>query len=305
MLTHAVATEDFFNKPLLELLFKRADEFAAMDPVDYPKPLSHKTVATLFFEPSTRTRLSFETAIQNLGGQLITVDNASEFSSAKKGETLEDTIQTINAYAEGIVIRHPEVGSAKRAAAVSNAHVVNAGDGAGDHPTQGLLDVYTMAKDGVDLKGKKVMVVGDLLNGRTLHSTLQLLILYEAEILLVAPPSLRLPRKYLDLFDKYKISYTQLDNWSNTIAEADVLYMTRIQQERFASQADYDAVKDSFRLTMDDVRHMKSEAVILHPLPRVNEIDPAVDSDPRAQYFNQVKNGLYVRMALLEHLFTN
>ncbi len=301
---HAIATEQFTDKAVLDRLIKRAADFAAMPLAEYPKPLEHLTIATIFFEPSTRTRLSFETAIQNLGGKLITVENAGDFSSAKKGESLEDTILTLNAYADGIVIRHPEVGSADRAAAVSDVPVINAGDGAGEHPSQALLDLYTIQKEHGTIDGLKIGMVGDLLNGRTIHSFIQLLALYKVELYLIAPMQLQLPKKYLDILKKHETPYTLCDNWDDIIGELDVLYMTRVQKERFKFIQDYQALKDSFILTPQIVKKMKKDAIILHPLPRVNEIHPAVDQDFRARYFAQVKNGLYMRMALLEYLFS-
>lgn len=301
---HAIATSQFADKEVLDKLVERAGEFAAMPLADYPKPLEYLTIATIFFEPSTRTRLSFETAIQNLGGQLITVENAGDFSSTKKGESLEDTILTLNAYADGIVMRHPEVGSADRAAAVSSVPILNAGDGAGEHPSQALLDLYTVQKEHGSIDGLKIGLVGDLLNGRTIHSFIQLLTLYKVELFLVAPPQLQLPKKYLDLLKKNSTPFTICDNWDKIIDSVDVLYMTRVQKERFKFIEDYQALKDSFILTPPVVRKMKKDAIILHPLPRVNEIHPTVDQDYRARYFAQVKNGLYMRMALLEYLFS-
>ena len=299
-----VSVKQFLNKPLLEKLFARTTQLIEMPLASYPKPLSNLTVASVFFEPSTRTRLSFETAIQNLGGHLITVENATEFSSTKKGETLEDTIMTLNAYADCIVMRHPEVGAAKRAADVSRVPIINAGDGAGDHPTQALLDLYTIRRALGDVDGLKIGMVGDLLNGRTVHSLTQLLAIYKVEVYMIAPPSLQMPQKYLNLLKKNGCKVSLHDNWNSVIGKVDVLYMTRVQKERFKFIEDYQAVKDSFILEPKDVMKMKKEAIILHPLPRVNEINPAVDHDPRARYFMQVKNGLYVRMALLEMLFS-
>ena len=303
-LAHVVSVQQFTDKKLLAKLFTRADELQAQAPSDYPKPLQHLTFATVFYEPSTRTRLSFETAIQNLGGHLITVENAGDFSSAKKGESLEDTIRTINAYADGIVLRHPEKGAAKRAADVSSAPVINAGDGTGEHPTQALLDIYTIVRERGTLDGLKIALVGDLLNGRTVHSLLPLFAPYNVELYLIAPDSLQLPKQFTDELKRAGIAFHKLDNWDTIIDKVDILYMTRVQKERFPLIEDYLAVKDSFILTLPLARKMKTGARILHPLPRVNEIAIEVDADSRALYFQQVKNGLYLRMALLEHLFT-
>jgi aspartate carbamoyltransferase catalytic subunit len=302
---HVLSVKQFTDKTLLHDLFESAAQFQAADPANYPKPLKNLTLATIFYEASTRTRLSFEAAIQNLGGQLITTENAGEFSSAIKGESLEDTIKVINAFADGIILRHPEVGSAKRAAAVSKVPVINAGDGIGEHPTQALLDVYSIQKAKGKIDGLKIAFVGDLLYGRTVHSTISLLSPYDVEIYLIAPDNLRLPKSYLEELDKQSIPYTETDNWQDIIGDLDILYITRIQKERFESKEEYNKLKDSFILTPKDVAKMKRDAVILHPLPRVNEIDPAVDSDPRAQYFEQVRNGLFLRMALLDHIYKN
>ncbi len=300
---HILSVKQFLDKNLLDDLFARADSFAHMPLAEYPQPLQHLTLATIFYEPSTRTRLSFETAVQNLGAHLISTENAGQFSSAIKGETLEDSILIISTYADAIVLRHPEAGAAKRAASVSRVPIINAGDGAGEHPTQALLDLYTIQQCKSKIDGLKIALVGDLLNGRTIHSLLQLLAIYDVELYLISPASLRLPKKYEDLLNKSGVKFTTHDSWEDIIAEIDVLYMTRVQKERFKLIEDYMAVKDSFVLTLPIAQKMKKDAIIMHPLPRVNEINVAVDSDPRAKYFEQVKNGLYVRMALLDYIF--
>jgi len=300
---HVLSVKQFADKDLLHSLFQSAAKFQALPPERYPNPLQHKTLATIFYEPSTRTRLSFETAIQNLGGKLITTENAGEFSSTMKGESLEDTVRAINAYADGIILRHPETGSAERAAKVSEAPIINAGDGASEHPTQALLDVYSIQRAKGKIDGLKIALVGDLLYGRTVHSLIPLLALYDVEFYLIAPDSLQMPKEYLDQLDRQSVPYTLLDSWQDVIGSIDIIYMTRIQKERFKSDEEYRALKDSFILTMKDVKQMKPDAVILHPLPRVNEIAPAVDDDPRARYFEQVKNGLFLRMALLDRIY--
>jgi aspartate carbamoyltransferase catalytic subunit len=302
---HVLSVQQFADKALLKKLFEAAAKMQALPPAEYPNLLEHLTLATIFYEPSTRTRLSFETAVQNLGGHIITTENAGEFSSAIKGESLEDTIKVINAYADGIVLRHPEVGAAERAAAVSNVPIFNAGDGIGEHPTQALLDMYSMYRSKDNLDNLKIGLVGDLLYGRTVHSLLPLLSLYKVELYLLSPKSLRLPKSYLKELDKQSVPYTVLDSWQDALSEVDVLYMTRVQKERFKLIEEYQAVKDDFILTPELVKQMKKDAIILHPLPRVNEIDPAIDSDPRAQYFQQVKNGLFLRMALLAYLYNS
>lgn len=302
---HVISVRQFLDKKLLDSLLKRADDFSKMPLAEYPKPLEHLTVATLFYEPSTRTRLSFETAIQNLGAHLISTENASQFSSAAKGETIEDTTRTINGYADGIVLRHSEVGAAEKAAAVSDVPIINAGDGAGEHPTQALLDLYTIQKALGKIDGLKVAMVGDLLNGRTIHSLVQLLAIYDVELFLVSPKSLKIPNEYTALFKKHDVKFSEHDSWSEILGQIDVLYMTRVQKERFKLIEDYMAIKDDFILTPQLVAQMKKDAIILHPLPRVNEIDTAVDADPRALYFQQARNGLYMRMALLDYIFAD
>jgi aspartate carbamoyltransferase catalytic subunit len=280
-----ISVAQFSDRELLGTLFKAATRLQTLALGEYPKPLHNLTLATIFYEPSTRTRLSFETAIQNLGGQLITTENAGEFSSAIKGESLEDTIRVINSYADGIVLRHPEVGAAKRAAKVSSVPIINAGDGIGEHPTQALLDVYTIYESKGKIDGLKIGVVGDLLNGRTVHSFIQLLSIYKVDLYLLSPKNLQLPQSYLKELDKHSIKYTILNNWGDALSVVDVLYMTRVQKERFKLIEEYRKVKDDFILTLDDVKH--------------------IDDDPRAYYFQQVKNGLYVRMALLDHIYSS
>jgi aspartate carbamoyltransferase catalytic subunit len=299
-----ISVKQFSDKALLAQLFESAAGLQTLSAAHYPKPLRNRTLATIFYEPSTRTRLSFETAIQNLGGQLITTENAGDFSSAIKGESLEDTIKVINAYADGIVLRHPEAGAAQRAASVSDVSIINAGDGVGEHPTQALLDMYTIYRSKGSFDGLRIGLVGDLLNGRTVHSLLPLLALYKVELYLISPDSLKMPASYLAELDKQGIPYSVLDSWQETLGLVDVLYMTRVQKERFERSEDYEKVKDDFILTLPDVQRMKPDAIILHPLPRVNEIATDIDSDPRAKYFEQVRNGLFLRMALLSHIYS-
>jgi len=304
-LKHVTSVKQLADKSLLDSLMKRAAELQAMPLSEYPKPLQDLTICSIFFEPSTRTRLSFDTAIQNLGGHLISVENASDSSSGKKGESLEDTIKTLNCFADGIVIRHPEVGSADRAAAVSDVPVISGGDGAGEHPTQALLDLYTILKSKGKIDGLQIGVAGDLLNSRTMHSLCQLLSMYDVELLLVSPDSLKMPEQYKKILKTSGVKFSEHKSWDKIISTVDVLYTNRIQKERFKFIEDYQAVKDSFILTLPMVKTMKKDAVIMNPLPRINEIDVAVDDDPRAIYFQEVRNGLYARMALLENIFSN
>lgn len=302
---NVTSIKQFTDKKLLNNLFESAAKLQAMPPSEYPKPLRHLTIATVFYEPSTRTRLSFETAIQNLGGNLITVENAGESSSVYKGESLEDTVKVLNAYADGIVMRHPEIGAADRAAAVSEVPIFNAGDGAGQHPTQALLDAYSIQKSFAKIDGLKIALVGDLAHSRTHRSLLHLLSNYKVELYLVSPKSLTLPKDEIAALQKNDIKFHELSSLDSVIGELDVIYINRVQKERFKLIEEYQAVKGSFCLTLKDVNKMKKSAIILDPLPRVDEVDPEVDDDPRAQYFQQVKNGLFLRMALLDYVYNS
>jgi aspartate carbamoyltransferase catalytic subunit len=266
-------------------------------------PLRGRILATLFYEPSTRTRFSFEAAMQKLGGGVLTAENMRESSSATKGETIEDTIRIVSGYADAIAIRHYEQGTAEAAARISPVPVINAGDGVGEHPTQALTDVYTIRKELGRLSGLRVVLVGDLLNGRTIHSLLPLLALYkDVQIDLVSPWQLRLPLKHREYLLEKHVAFHESEKLDGLIEQADVLYITRVQKERFATVEEYDAVKDSYILDARMADRLKPEAIIMHALPRVNEISPEVDANARAAYFRQAKNGLYIRMALLKTL---
>ncbi len=268
------------------------------------KPLKGKIIACVFFEPSTRTRLSFETASIRLGARIISAENAKENSSALKGETIEDTAKTLSCYADAIVMRHYEMGAAEKAANVATSIVINAGDGANQHPTQGLLDLYTIKSEHGRLDHLKVAFVGDVLNSRTLRSLVPLLMLYpDNTFYFISPKELKLDAEYRKYLENNNVKFEELDSLDGTLPEVDVLYMTRVQKERFANVADYEKVKDTFILTPEHVAKLKKEAIIMHPLPRVNEIDHAIDSDSRAAYFRQAQNGLYVRMAILLYAF--
>jgi len=303
---HVTSIKQFLDKELLDKLITRAAEFQDMPASKYPKVLEHMTLATLFYEPSTRTRLSFEAAVQNLGAHIISTENAGQFSSAIKGESLEDTIRIVGNYAQGIIIRHPDDDSAERASSVSEVPIINAGSGTNEHPTQALLDLYTIVRRHGKVDGIEIALVGDLAYGRTVHSLIHLLALYKiSKVYFVSPDTLRMPDEYLKVLDKSNIKYEVLDTYEELLPSLDVVYMTRIQKERFPSIEAYDAVKNSFVFTLSDAKKMKSGASILHPLPRVNEISPEVDSDSRAQYFKQAGNGLFMRMALLEWIYSN
>ncbi|MHB1575913.1 MAG: aspartate carbamoyltransferase [Candidatus Dormibacteria bacterium] len=268
------------------------------------EPLTHLTgrlMATLFYEPSTRTRLSFETAMLRLGGQVISTENARDFSSAIKGETLEDTVRIVGGYADCIVLRHPEEGAARRAAEVSPVPVLNAGDGRGEHPTQALLDLYTISAELGRLDHIRLVMVGDLANGRTVHSLAQLMSSYPGlELTLVAPDQLRMAADLVSSLRSRGAQVREASDLMDVVADADVVYQTRIQTERLSaplqSQGDD---RDRYRVTPATMTRLPKGSILMHPLPRVGEIDPAVDADPRAAYFRQARNGVPVRMALL------
>jgi aspartate carbamoyltransferase catalytic subunit len=268
------------------------------------RPLEGKIIACVFFEPSTRTRLSFETASLRLGAKVITAENAKDNSSAQKGETLEDTARTLSCYADAIVTRHYQMGAAEEMARASTVPILNAGDGANQHPSQGLLDLYTIKNEHGRLENLKIAFVGDVLNSRTLRSLVPLLMLYSGnKFYFISPKELKLDDEYKKFLQDNNVDFVELDELNGTLPEVDVLYMTRVQKERFANVADYEKVKDSFILTPEHVAKLKGDAIIMHPLPRINEINPEIDNDSRAAYFRQAQNGLYVRMALLLYVF--
>jgi aspartate carbamoyltransferase catalytic subunit len=259
--------------------------------------LKGKILANIFFEPSTRTRLSFEAAMLKLGGGTIGFADA-ENTSVKKGENLADTIRTVENYADIIALRHPLEGAAKLAADFAKIPIINAGSGAEEHPTQALVDLYTIQKEKHTLDGLKVALIGDLRYGRTVHSLAYALSLYNIELTLVSPESLRMRREVLRVIQN-KIPVTETPNLEKTIPQIDVLYVTRIQKERFPDQAEYAKVKGTYRIDLKALTNAKKDLIILHPLPRVDEIAPEVDATPQARYFQQVWNGIVVRMALL------
>jgi aspartate carbamoyltransferase catalytic subunit len=259
--------------------------------------LRGKILATLFFEPSTRTRLSFESAMQRLGGSTLGFAEA-EISSARKGENLADTIRTVENYADVIAMRHPLEGAARLAAEFCRVPILNGGSGAEEHPTQALLDMYTMIREKGKIDGLKIALVGDLRYGRTVHSLAYALSLYNIELYLVSPETLRMRREVLQTI-KERISVTEKTNIEKIIPIVDVLYVTRIQKERFPDPAEYAKVKGAYRIDLQALGEAKKSLTILHPLPRVDEIAPEVDNTPYARYFQQVRNGIVVRMALL------
>jgi len=282
-------------------LFKKADELR----VSTEKSLEGKILATLFYEPSTRTRLSFESAMLKLGGNVIGTENAKEFSSAAKGESLQDSIRTVASYADIIVQRHFEKGSAQIAASVSSVPVINAGDGAGQHPTQALLDLYTIWREIGSLDNITVVMVGDLKYGRTVRSLCYLLGKFQdIKIIFIAPEFLSVKNDLKDYLKKHSILFEEQADLNKYLPQADIVYMTRIQKERM-SDTEYENAKEAYTITEDNLSLLKDKSRLLHPLPHVEEIKLSVkteQTDNRVAYFRQVENGLYVRMALLSYL---
>jgi aspartate carbamoyltransferase catalytic subunit len=264
--------------------------------------LKGKILATLFFEPSTRTRLSFEAAMQRLGGGVISMASA-ESSSVAKGETVADTAMTVAQYADAIVIRHPRIGSAKEAAEAADVPVINAGDGAGQHPTQALLDIYTISKELGSLKNLKISLVGDLKNGRTVHALVEILSLYGAKLYLVSPGLLKMPEEITAHLKSKGVEIVETEDLAYAASQTDLVYMTRIQKERFSDLAEYERVKGSCVVDGKFLAALKKDLTVMHPLPRVDEIHTEVDSYAGAAYFRQVRNGVSIRMALLAMIF--
>ncbi len=260
--------------------------------------LQGKVIATLFFEPSTRTRLSFESAISRLGGKYIGFTDAGS-SSVKKGESLKDTIMTVANYSDMIIMRNPIEGSARWASEVSKVPIVNAGDGANQHPTQTLLDLYSIRKTQGTLDNLNVFFVGDLKYGRTVHSLLQAMSMFNTTYNFISPEELRIPDEYKMFLDKKGLKYYEHLDFSDIISHADIIYMTRIQRERFSDPMEYEKTKNSYVLKKNMLEKTKLNMKVLHPLPRVNEISTDVDTDEKAYYFTQALNGVYTRQAII------
>ena len=295
---HLIDILDLSTQEIKEIL-DQADEIIA-HPEEYRERCKYKKLATLFFEPSTRTRLSFEAAMLELGGSVLGFSEASS-SSAAKGESVADTIRVVGCYADIIAMRHPKEGAPMVAAMHSAVPIINAGDGGHNHPTQTLTDLLTIHREKGRLGGFTIGFCGDLKFGRTVHSLVNALSRYDhINFVLISPTELKLPRYVKEEALKKKgIPYTQTTDLESVIPQLDILYMTRVQKERFFNEEDYLRLKDSYILTPEKLEHAKADLSILHPLPRVNEITVAVDKDPRAAYWRQVKNGKYIRMALI------
>lgn len=299
-LKHITSSKQF-DKSFIKLIFEIADK-AKKGHYEQDR-LKGKIMATLFYEPSTRTRFSFESAMLRLGGSIVSTESAGEFSSAAKGETLEDTTRIMNGYSDVIVLRHYTQGASDVAAGISKIPVINAGDGNGEHPTQALLDLYTIFSKFPN-PNFTVAMVGDLLNGRTIHSLSYLLSQYPSvEIIYVSPKALAVPQTLKDHLIRTKIKFTETEDLDLALAKADVIYQTRIQKERFKSQSEYKKYFGKFIIDKKSLDKINPKSIIMHPLPRVNEISPEVDIDPRAVYFEQAANGVFIRMALLLYLF--
>lgn len=293
-----------FTRDELEQLFDSAQEMEKVVARGGDRRYEGKIMTTLFFEASTRTRLSFESAMHRLGGGVIGTENAAQFSSAIKGETLEDTIRIVSGYSDVIVMRHTDIGAAKRAAKVANIPVINAGDGAGEHPTQALLDAYTIRKEFGKIDGLKIAMVGDLAYGRTVHSLSYMLANYQdVMIYYISPDNVRIPDNVKKYMDEKGIRYVETTDLDSVAGSIDVLYQTRIQKERFPSVEEYEKAAGQYIVDRELMNLLKPEAIVLHPLPRAGEIAEEVDDDPRAAYFRQAVNGLYIRMALIDKCF--
>jgi aspartate carbamoyltransferase catalytic subunit len=295
---HVIESQQFDRK-LIDRIFSFANTLEKKTDAS----MKGKIMASLFYEPSTRTRFSFESAMLRLGGSVITTESAKEFSSVSKGETLEDSIRVVSGYADVIVLRHDEEGSSKRASLVSDIPVINAGDGSGQHPTQALLDLYTIRRELGKIDGLRIAFIGDLKHGRTIRSLSYLLGKFEdVKVWFVSPKGLRVGADIREYLGKHGVSYSETEDLDSVIPNVDVVYQTRIQKERFKSAKEYSRYKGCYTIDMSVVRKMKKKSIIMHPLPRVDEIAADVDASPKAVYFKQARYGLLVRMALLKYV---
>ncbi|MDP3452414.1 MAG: aspartate carbamoyltransferase [Bacteroidales bacterium] len=294
---HLISIHDFSRDEILETLsLAREFEKNPRQPI-----LSDKIVASIFFEPSTRTRLSFETAANRLGARVIGFSDIGN-TSVTKGETLKDTIKMVSNYSDLIVIRHPLDGSARYASEISSVPVINAGDGANQHPTQTMLDLYSILKTQGKLENLKINMVGDLKYGRTVHSLLQAMSHFNPEFLFTSPDELKMPVEYKEYLTNLNIPFSETKNLSKGLDDSDIIYMTRVQRERFTDPIEYERVKNFYSLNLSMLSGCKPNMKILHPLPRVNEISQDVDASDHAYYFEQAENGVYTRMAIISKL---
>ncbi|MDP3436943.1 MAG: aspartate carbamoyltransferase [Bacteroidales bacterium] len=291
---HLISIHDFSREEILKTL-KAA---AAFEQNPSQPIFADKVIASIFFEPSTRTRLSFEAAANRLGARVIGFSDIGN-TSVTKGETLKDTIKMVSNYADLIVIRHPLDGSARYASEVSSVPVINAGDGTNQHPTQTMLDLYSILKTQGKLDNLKINMVGDLKYGRTVHSLLQAMSHFNPSFLFTSPEELKMPQEYKEYLEKLNIPYKETKHLNDGINDADIIYMTRVQRERFTDPIEYERVKNIYSLNLSMISNCKPNMKILHPLPRVNEISQDVDSSNHAYYFEQAENGVYTRMAII------
>jgi len=289
-----VSIDDFSTEEILKVL----DLAVEFEKQPVRKLLEGKVIATLFFEPSTRTRLSFESAINKLGGKIVGFSDSSS-SSVAKGETLHDTIKMVSSYCDLIVMRHPIEGSARYASEVSSVPIINAGDGANQHPTQTMLDLYSIRKTQGRLENLNIFMVGDLKYGRTVHSLMMAMSRWKATFNFIAPEELRMPEEFKLYLDNMGLKFYEHTDFTDIISKADIIYMTRVQKERFSDPMEYEKVKNVYVLRNSMLENTKPNMRILHPLPRVNEIHPDVDSNPKAYYFEQALNGVFTRQAIL------
>lgn len=289
-----VSIGDYTKEDILRIL----DLAAQFEKNPNTKLLEGKVIATLFFEPSTRTRLSFETAVNRLGGRVIGFSDAAT-SSSSKGETLKDTIKMVSNYVDLIVMRHPVEGAARYASEVASVPVINAGDGANQHPTQTMLDLYSIKKTQGRLDNLIISMIGDLKYGRTVHSLLMAMRYFNPTYHFVSPPELRIPEQYKLFCDENKISYDELEDINSVLPVSDILYMTRVQQERFTDLIEYEKVRNTYTLRNSMLDVTKDNLRILHPLPRITEIADDVDENPKAYYFEQARNGVFARQAVI------
>jgi aspartate carbamoyltransferase len=288
-----------FDRESLTYIFDVAHEMEVMvERIGAFDLLKGKILANLFYEPSTRTSSSFTAAMERLGGSVIPI-NEVKYSSVSKGESLPDTVRSLECYADVLVLRHPEKGASALAAQYARKPIINAGDGTGEHPTQALLDLFTIIEELGHVDGLTITMIGDLKYGRTVHSLSRLLSLYDVKLNYVAPEVVAMPEDIFNEIDHKGIPQAEYNDLDNCLAGTDVLYVTRIQKERFKSLADYELAKDGYIITPETLEGAKKNMIIMHPLPRVGEISMEVDDDPRAAYFRQMEYGVYVRMALL------
>lgn len=289
-----VSIDDLSTEEVIRIL----DNAAEFEKNPVQKLLEGKVIATLFFEPSTRTRLSFESAINRLGGKIVGFSDAG-VSSVSKGETLHDTIKMVSSYSDLIVMRHPVEGSARYASEIASVPVINAGDGANQHPTQTLLDLYSIRKTQKTLDNLNIFMVGDLKYGRTVHSLMMAMSRWNTTFNFISPEELKMPEEYKLYLENLGLKYYEHLDFTDIISKADIIYMTRVQKERFSDPIEYEKVKNVYVLKNSMLTNTKPNMRILHPLPRVNEIHTDVDKNPKAYYFEQALNGVYTRQAIL------